>query len=46
MSLLVKAHPDGRDIVKVTPASAGWKHVGFEGYASRSSFRPIAKAAW
>ena len=32
MSLLVKARPDGRDIVKVTPASAGWKHVGFEGY--------------
>jgi 5-deoxy-glucuronate isomerase len=31
MSLLVKAHPDGRQIVTVTPASAGWKHVGFEG---------------
>ena len=31
MSLLVKAR-EGRDIVKVTPASAGWKYVGFEGY--------------
>jgi 5-deoxy-glucuronate isomerase len=31
MSLLVKAR-DGREIVKVTPASAGWKYVGFEGY--------------
>jgi len=31
MSLLVKA-AEGRDIVKVTPASAGWKYVGFEGY--------------
>lgn len=31
MSLLVKAS-EGRDIVKVTPASAGWKYVGFEGY--------------
>ena len=31
MSLLVKAG-EGRDIVKVTPTSAGWKYVGFEGY--------------
>ncbi|HEX7815896.1 5-deoxy-glucuronate isomerase [Dyella sp.] len=31
MSLLVKAR-EGRDIVKVTPASAGWTYVGFEGY--------------
>jgi len=31
MSLLVKAAPEGRAIVKVTPESAGWKHVGFEG---------------
>lgn len=31
MSLLVKAAPQGREIVKVTPASAGWKYVGFEG---------------
>jgi Uncharacterized enzyme involved in inositol metabolism len=30
MSLLVKGQPQGREIVKVTPASAGWKHVGFE----------------
>jgi len=32
MSLLVKAKPQGREIVKVTPASAGWQHVGFEGF--------------
>jgi 5-deoxy-glucuronate isomerase len=32
MSLLVKANSVGRDIVKVTPASAGWKHVGFEAF--------------
>jgi 5-deoxy-glucuronate isomerase len=30
MSLLVKANPAGREIVKVTPRSAGWTHVGFE----------------
>jgi 5-deoxy-glucuronate isomerase len=30
MSLLVKAEAQGRLIVKVTPESAGWKHVGFE----------------
>lgn len=30
MSLLVKAQAQGRTIVEVTPASAGWKHVGFE----------------
>jgi 5-deoxy-glucuronate isomerase len=29
MSLLVKAHATGREIVAVTPESAGWKHVGF-----------------
>jgi len=29
MSLLVKANPKGRDIVAVTPRSAGWKYVGF-----------------
>ncbi|MET0329986.1 MAG: 5-deoxy-glucuronate isomerase [Dyella sp.] len=31
MSMLVKAQAHGRQIVRVTPASAGWKHVGFEG---------------
>ena len=33
-SLLVRAHsPDARGCVaRVTPASAGWKHVGFEAY--------------
>ena len=29
MSLLVKARRAGRDIVKVTPQSAGWSYVGF-----------------
>ena len=32
MSLLVKAQRHGREIVKVTPASAGWAHVGFEAF--------------
>jgi 5-deoxy-glucuronate isomerase len=32
MSLLVKANPLGREIVKVTPQSAGWMHVGFEAF--------------
>ena len=27
--LLVKARREGREIVSVTPAQAGWKHVGF-----------------
>ena len=31
MSLLVKAKP-GREIVNVTPRSAGWKYVGFAAY--------------
>ena len=29
MSLLVKARASGQNIVDVTPASAGWQHVGF-----------------
>ena len=29
MSLLVKGRRDGRDIVRVTPESAGWAYVGF-----------------
>lgn len=29
MGLLVKANKTGRDIVSVTPRSAGWKYVGF-----------------
>jgi 5-deoxy-glucuronate isomerase len=37
MSLLVKGHAQGREIVKVTPASAGWKHVGFEAFRLASS---------
>jgi 5-deoxy-glucuronate isomerase len=32
MSLLVKARRSGREIVKVTPQSAGWKYVGFTAY--------------
>ncbi|GLQ93903.1 5-deoxy-glucuronate isomerase [Dyella acidisoli] len=32
MSLLVKGRSKGREIVKVTPESAGWKHVGFEAF--------------
>ena len=29
MNLLVKADPAGKPLVDVTPASAGWTHVGF-----------------
>jgi 5-deoxy-glucuronate isomerase len=32
MTLLVKARRDGREIVNVTPRSAGWKYVGFAAY--------------
>jgi len=32
MSLLVKASRDGRTIVRVTPETAMWKHVGFAAY--------------
>ena len=32
MSLLVKGRPEGREIVTVTPRSAGWKYVGFAAY--------------
>ncbi|CDG83608.1 5-deoxy-glucuronate isomerase [Janthinobacterium agaricidamnosum] len=30
MKLLVKGQAEGREIVRVTPQSAGWTHVGFE----------------
>ncbi len=30
--LLVKARPTSREIVRVTPTSAGWRYVGFEAY--------------
>ena len=30
MNLLVKAAAQGQTIASVTPASAGWQHVGFE----------------
>lgn len=33
--LLSKASPYGREIVRVTPASAGWQYVGFEAYRLR-----------
>ncbi|MFO1311121.1 MAG: 5-deoxy-glucuronate isomerase [Burkholderiales bacterium] len=32
MTLLVKARRTGRDIVSVTPQSAGWKYVGFSAH--------------
>jgi len=32
VSLLVKARRDGRDIVRVTPRSAGWRYVGFSAH--------------
>jgi 5-deoxy-glucuronate isomerase len=32
MTLLVKGRRDGRDIVRVTPQSAGWRYVGFAAY--------------
>ena len=32
MNLLVKARREGRNIVEVTPRSAGWKYVGFAAY--------------
>ena len=32
MSLLIKGRPEGREIVTVTPRSAGWKYVGFAAY--------------
>jgi 5-deoxy-glucuronate isomerase len=32
MSLLVKSSRDGKEIVTVTPQSAGWKYVGFAAY--------------
>jgi 5-deoxy-glucuronate isomerase len=32
MSLLVKGRTEGREIVAVTPRSAGWKYVGFAAY--------------
>jgi 5-deoxy-glucuronate isomerase len=35
--LLVKAQAQGRRIVEVTPARAGWKHVGFEAIRLASS---------
>jgi 5-deoxy-glucuronate isomerase len=36
MSLLVKGSRTGRDIAKVTPASAGWTYVGFSAHRLRA----------
>ena len=36
MRLLVKAKRDAREIVRVTPESAGWRFVGFTAYRLRS----------
>jgi 5-deoxy-glucuronate isomerase len=35
MTLLVKAKREGRDIVRVTPQSAGWRYVGFSAHRLR-----------
>ena len=32
MTLIVKARREGRDIVEVTPRSAGWRYVGFSAH--------------
>ena len=32
MSLLVKGKREGRDIVEVTPQTAGWRYVGFSAH--------------
>ncbi|HEX4883891.1 MAG TPA: 5-deoxy-glucuronate isomerase [Casimicrobiaceae bacterium] len=39
MSLLVKARRDARTLVDVTPASAGWKYVGFAAHRLRAGER-------
>ncbi len=36
MSLLVKARREGRDIVEITPDSAGWRYVGFSAHRMAS----------
>lgn len=36
MTLLVKARRDAREIVRVTPDSAGWRFVGFTAYRLRA----------
>lgn len=36
MTLLVKGRQEGRTIVEVTPASAGWRYVGFAAYRLRA----------
>ena len=36
MTLLVKSRREGRDIVRVTPQSAGWRYVGFSAHRLQS----------
>ncbi len=45
MSLLVKARRDGREIVQVTPASAGWRYVGFSAYRLGAGERVVLDLA-
>ena len=44
--LLVKARREGRTIVEVTPASAGWVHVGFRAVRLAEGFPRCASSAW
>ena len=39
MKLLVKGNREGRDIVAVTPQSAGWKFVGFAAHRLQAGER-------
>jgi 5-deoxy-glucuronate isomerase len=45
MSLLVKAQREGQRIVQVTPASAGWRHVGFAAHRLAPGAAIAASAA-
>ena len=45
MSLLVKAHREGREIVRVTPQSAGWKYVGFTAFRLAPGERQVLDLA-
>jgi 5-deoxy-glucuronate isomerase len=45
MSLLLKAQRTGQRIVQVTPASAGWRHVGFEVHRLSPGASITARAA-
>ena len=43
MSLLVKARREGRDIVTVTPQSAGWRYVGFSAHRLAAGSGPATE---